>query len=78
MGGGLDQGAVGVLAVDFDQRRADLAEKRRGDRLIVDEGAAAPIRPLHAAQDQVAVGIEAGGAQRRRGRDDRRRRRRRR
>ena len=36
---GGDQGAVVVLAVNLDQRCADLAEQRDADGLVVDEGA---------------------------------------
>ena len=57
--GRLDHGAVGMLTVDLDQRRADLAEQHDRHRLIVDEGAAAPVGTLHAAQDQVALGFDA-------------------
>ena len=57
--GRLDHGAVGMLAVDLDQRRADLAQEHDRHRRIVDEGAAAPVRALHAAQDQVAVRVDA-------------------
>ncbi len=63
VGAGFDQGAVIVLAVDLDQRAADLAEQRGGDRLVVDEGAAAAIGALHTAQDQVALRIEAAVAE---------------
>ena len=68
MGGGIDQGAVVVLAMDFDQFAANRLERLHADRLIVDEGAAAPVGHLRAAQDQVAIdgealfgGGEAGG-----------------
>ncbi len=68
MGGGVDQGAVIVLAVDFDQFAANRLERLHADGLVVDKGAAAPVGHLGAAQDQVAVdgealfgGGEAGG-----------------
>ncbi len=57
--GRLDQGAIGMLTVDLDQRRADLAQQHDRHRRIVDEGAAAPVGALHAAQDQVALGFDA-------------------
>ena len=66
---GIDQGAVVVLAVDFDQGVADRAQGLDADRLVIDEGAAAAVGHLHAAQDQVALDVEAlfGGGNR--GRD---------
>ena len=51
----LDQGAVVMLAVDFDQRRAERAQHLHADRLVVDEGAGAAVGELHAAQDQLAL-----------------------
>ena len=68
----IDHGAVVVLAVDLDQRRAELAEQRHRDRLVVDEGAAAPVAALDAAEDQVAVGLDAALGEQARGRDGRR------
>jgi hypothetical protein len=47
-----------MLAVDFDQRRADRLQGLHADRLIVDEGAGAAIGELHAAQDHFAVIVE--------------------
>ena len=55
----IDQRPVVVLAVDLDQRRADRAQHLDAHRLVVDEGAGAPVRHLHAAQDEVAVGVDA-------------------
>ena len=60
MGDGIDQGAIVVLAVDLDQGRADGLEHLHADRLVVDEGAGAPVRHLDAAQDQVAVDVDIG------------------
>ena len=57
---GIDQGAVVVLAVDFDEGRADRPQHLHAHRLVVDEGAGAPVRDLHAAQNQVAVDIDIG------------------
>ena len=56
MGGGIDQSALVVLAVDLDQRGAELFHRLHADRLIVDEGARAPVGQLHAAQDQLVLG----------------------
>ena len=70
VGRGVDQRALVVLAVDFDQRRADRLQRLHADRLIVDEGAGAAIGELHAAQDHLAgfelvvepvVGKDRGG-----------------
>ena len=52
----IDQRALVVLAVDLDQRLAELLEDLHADRLIVDEGARAPVGKLDAAQDQFVVG----------------------
>jgi hypothetical protein len=43
------------LALHLDQAIADLAQQTDGNRLIVNEGAAAPIGPKNPAQDQAAV-----------------------
>ena len=56
VGGGVDQRALVVLAVDLDQRRAELLHHLHAHRLIVDEGARAPVGELHAAQDQFVLG----------------------
>ena len=53
---GVDQRAVVMLAVDFDQRRAEALQHLHADRLVVDEGAGAAVGELHAAQDQLVVG----------------------
>ena len=55
----IDHGAVIMLAVDLDQRRAELAQERDRDRLVVDEGAAAAIAALDAAEDEVALRLDA-------------------
>ena len=57
---GIDQGAVVVLAMDLDQGRADGLEHLDAHRLVVDEGAGAPVRHLDAAQDQVSVDVDIG------------------
>ncbi len=67
---GVDQGAVGcrldhgtivVLAVDLHQRPADPAQHLRRHGLVVDKGAGAPVRHLHAAQDEFALGVDVVG-----------------
>ncbi len=50
--GFVEHAAARELAFDFDQRRADVAQRRRADRLVVDEGAAAAFGVDGAAQDQ--------------------------
>ncbi len=54
--GGIDQSALVVLAVDLDQRTAELLEHLHAHRLIVDESARASVGELHAAQDQFVLG----------------------
>jgi hypothetical protein len=58
VGSGIDQGAGVVLAMDLDQRRAQLLQRLDADRLVVDEGAGAAVGELHAAQDQRLVGCD--------------------
>ena len=53
---GIDQRAVVVLAVDLDQRAAELLQHLHAHRLVVDEGAGAAVGELHAAQDQLVLG----------------------
>ena len=67
MRGLIDQRALIVLAVDFHQLAADLAQHLHAHRLVVDERARAPVSQLHAAQDQLAfvVDIEIVGFQHR-------------
>ena len=59
MGRGVDQRAVVMLAVDLDQRRAERSQRLHAHRLVVDEGAGAAVGELHAAQDQLVVGLDA-------------------
>ena len=61
MGRGVDQGALVVLPMDLDQRGAEDLQGLHADRLIVDEGARAAVRELHAAQDQFIVGLDVVG-----------------
>jgi len=58
VGAGIDKCAIVVLAVDFDQRTADVAHQRDGGLLIVDKDARAPVARLQAAQDDVAVVLD--------------------
>ena len=54
----VDQRPLVMLAVDLDQRPADVAHQRDAGRLIVDEDARTPVRRLHAAQDDVAIVLQ--------------------
>ncbi len=56
VGGSIDQRALVVLAVDLDQRRAEAFQDLHADRLIVDEGARAPVGELDPPQDQFVLG----------------------
>src|SRR5207253_2783920 len=47
----VDQGALVVLPMDLDQRRAEDFQGLYADGLIIDEGARATVRELHPAQD---------------------------
>ena len=58
VGRGIDQRALVMLAVNFDQRGADRLQGLHADRLIVDEGAGAAVGELHAAQDHLAGIVE--------------------
>jgi hypothetical protein len=49
--------AIVMLAVDFDQQSADLAQQPRRDRLVVDEGAAAAVRLDDSADRQRLAGL---------------------
>ena len=52
MSGRRQQPAIVMLAVDFDEVPSQLAQQRGRGRLIVDEGAAAPVRLDQTAHDQ--------------------------
>jgi hypothetical protein len=56
--GRVGESAVVMLTMDLDERRADHPQDLDADRLVVDEGAGAPVGILHAPQDQVAVGVD--------------------
>ena len=55
----IDQRALVMLAMDFDQRAAECFEHLHAHRLVVDEGARAPVGKLHTAQDQAVLGSDA-------------------
>ncbi len=54
VGRGIDQRALVMLAVNFDQRRADRLQGLHADGLVVDEGAGTAIGQLDPAQDHLA------------------------
>ena len=68
MRAGIDQSALVMLAVDLDQRVADVAHQRDAGRLVVDEDAGAAVRRLQAAQDDVAVIVDGVFGKQRAGR----------
>ncbi len=53
----IDHRAIGMLAVDFHECRANCTQRLHGNGLIVHIGAAAAIRHLHAAQDEIALDL---------------------
>ena len=55
----IDQSAFVVLAVNFDEFPADLAQYLHAHRLIVDEGAGSPVGELRTPQDHLAPAVEA-------------------
>ena len=65
VGRGVDQRALVVLAVNLDQRGAEFLHHLHADRLIVDEGARAPVGELHAAQDEIVLGRDVIGLEQR-------------
>ena len=58
---GVEQAAIVMLAVDFDQPRAGLAQRARGHRHAAGEGAAAAVGLERAAQEQrlARLGLDA-------------------
>ena len=54
----LDEGAVIMLAVNFDQSGAERAQHLNAHRLIVDEGAGAAVGELHTADNQFVTGAQ--------------------
>ena len=63
VGGGVDQSALVVLAVDLDQRGAKFLHHLHAHRLVVDEGARPPVGKLHAAQNELVLGRNIVGFQ---------------
>ena len=59
MGRGIDQRALVVLAVDFDQRGAHRLQRLHADRLVVDESPGTAVGKLHPAQDHLTGIVEA-------------------
>ncbi|MCY1542767.1 hypothetical protein D9M68_785330 [compost metagenome] len=55
MGGDVNQRAIIVLAVNFDNLPADFLQQGGRYRLVVDEGAGAAISKLHAAQNHIFI-----------------------
>ena len=58
MGRGIDQRTVVVLAVNFDQSRAEAFQRLHADRLVVDEGAGLAVGELHAPQDERVLRLD--------------------
>ena len=56
MGCGIDEGAVVMLAVNFDQRATDAAQHLGGHRLVVEKGTGAAVSELDPAKDQILAG----------------------
>jgi len=52
MGCRIDEPVLIELTLDLDEAVAELAEEADADRLVVDEGAAAPVRRQHPAQEE--------------------------
>ena len=55
----IDERPVVMLAVDLDQRPADLPQQLHARRRVVDEGAGAAVGGLDAAQDERRIGLQA-------------------
>ena len=68
VGVGIDQRPVIVLAMDFDQQLPHLAHQLHADGLVVDIGTGAAVGGLNAAEDQVAIVVDAIALQQRSGR----------
>ena len=71
MGGRIDQRPIVMLAMQFDEARADRAKRLGADRLIVDAGARAAIGELNAFENKIAVDGDVVGAGGDRAPDDR-------
>ncbi|MEY9230287.1 hypothetical protein ABIF78_002610 [Bradyrhizobium japonicum] len=59
VGGGIDQRALVMLAVDLDQGATDRLQRLHADRLVVDERAGAAVGELHPAENHLAGIIQA-------------------
>src|SRR5690606_23073681 len=59
VGGGIDEGTIVVLAMNFYKGAAQLAQQRDAGRLVVHEYAAAAIGRLNAPKNHVAVVIKS-------------------
>ena len=55
---GIDEGAVIVLAVDFNQCRAECPQYLHAHRLVVDEGAGSAVGELRSPHDQLVFAAE--------------------
>jgi hypothetical protein len=53
--------------MNFDERGANAAQRLDAHRLIIDEGARASIRHLHASQNKFAIAFDVAGLGRRHG-----------
>lgn len=60
---GIDKRPIVVLAVNFNERLADLPHQLNAHRLVVDERLGAAVGRLHAAEDQIAIVVDAVLAQ---------------
>ena len=58
----IDQRAIVVLTMDFDEIAGNRSQALRAHRLIIDEGAGASVRHLHATQNEFAFGFDILGA----------------
>ena len=59
----VDQCALVMLTVNFDERCAQHLERLCADRLIIDKGPGAAIGELHPAQDELVVCLDVVGGQ---------------
>ena len=55
MGTGIDQGALIVLAMNFDQSASELLQHLHAHGLVVDKCAGSPVGELHATEDQLIL-----------------------
>ena len=59
MAGGIGQAHLLVLALHFDQQRADPPQQADADRMVVDEGARAAVLGDDAAQHDLVLGRQS-------------------